>query len=85
MANPTGDVSTGAFVAEEMDAAVYRSKRDLQIERRPTPSVGPEDVLIAVEYCGICGTDLHFVMEGWGRPNSIGGHEYSGRIVRVGA
>lgn len=71
-------------VLEEMDAAVYRRKRELRIERRPTPNVGPEDVLIRVEYCGVCGTDLHLVMDGWGRPDSIGGHEYSGRIVRVG-
>jgi (R,R)-butanediol dehydrogenase/meso-butanediol dehydrogenase/diacetyl reductase len=33
----------------------------------------------------VCGTDLHLTLEGWGRPGSIGGHEYSGRIVALGA
>ncbi|MCH2169177.1 alcohol dehydrogenase catalytic domain-containing protein [Myxococcota bacterium] len=51
----------------------------------PIPGVGPRDVLIRVSHCGICGTDLHFVMDGWGRPDSIGGHEYSGSIVAVGS
>jgi (R,R)-butanediol dehydrogenase/meso-butanediol dehydrogenase/diacetyl reductase len=38
-----------------------------------------------VSHCGICGSDLHFVLEGWGRPGSIEGHEWSGRVVAVGA
>jgi (R,R)-butanediol dehydrogenase/meso-butanediol dehydrogenase/diacetyl reductase len=41
--------------------------------------------LIEVSHCGICGTDLHVVLEGMGVRGSVGGHEYSGRIVAVGA
>jgi threonine dehydrogenase-like Zn-dependent dehydrogenase len=46
---------------------------------------GPHEVVLRVSHCGVCGSDLHMVMEGWGRPDSIGGHEYSGRIAALGA
>ncbi|MDJ0850484.1 MAG: alcohol dehydrogenase catalytic domain-containing protein [Myxococcota bacterium] len=68
-----------------MRAAVYLERERLAVEERPVPELGPTEVLLEVSYCGVCGTDLHLVMEGWGRPGSIGGHEYSGRIVALGS
>jgi (R,R)-butanediol dehydrogenase / meso-butanediol dehydrogenase / diacetyl reductase len=41
-------------------------------------------VLLQVSHCGICGTDLHLMMEDWGTPGTIGGHEYSGVVAAVG-
>jgi len=67
-----------------MRAAVYRGQHDMGVEERPVPEVGPSDVLLEVSHCGICGSDLHFVVEGWGQPGSIEGHEWSGRVVAVG-
>jgi 2-desacetyl-2-hydroxyethyl bacteriochlorophyllide A dehydrogenase len=67
-----------------MKAAVYTGARTVAVEERPVPVPSAGEVVIAVEYCGICGTDLHSVMEGWGRPGAILGHEYSGRIAAVG-
>jgi len=67
-----------------MRAAVYHKPGDISIEERPLPQVHAGDVLLRVRYCGVCGTDLHLVMDGWGRPESIPGHEYSGIIVAVG-
>jgi 2-desacetyl-2-hydroxyethyl bacteriochlorophyllide A dehydrogenase len=67
-----------------MRAAVYLEPGRLEIEERPVPRPGPKEVLIRISHCGVCGTDLHFVMDGWGRPGSIGGHEYSGVISSVG-
>jgi len=68
-----------------MRAAVYQEPGRLTIEERPIPRPGPHEVLIRISHCGVCGTDLHFVMDGWGRPGSIGGHEYSGVISSVGS
>ncbi len=68
-----------------MPAAVYKKPRQLDVEERPVPAPGPGEVLLEVSHCGICGTDLHLVLEGMGRPDSIGGHEYSGRIAALGA
>jgi len=72
------------LLPESMWACVYRERGQLQVERRPVPGVGRDDVLLRVSHCGVCGTDLHLVMDGWGRPDSISGHEYSGEIVAVG-
>ena len=69
---------------ERMRAAVYEAPGRIRIEDRPTPLPGPEDVLIAVERCGICGTDLHLFLDGLGRPGSIGGHEYAGTVAAIG-
>ena len=68
-----------------MRVAVYRKPRELEIAERPVPEPGPSDVVLRVSHCGICGTDLHLVMEGMGLPDTIGGHEYSGRIVALGS
>lgn len=67
-----------------MRAAVYRGPRDVAVEERPVPELGPHDVLLEVSHCGVCGSDLHVFVDGWGAPDSIGGHEFSGRVVAVG-
>jgi 2-desacetyl-2-hydroxyethyl bacteriochlorophyllide A dehydrogenase len=67
-----------------MRAAVYRGPRDVVVEDRPVPELGPRDVLLEVSHCGVCGSDLHMFLDGWGAPDSIGGHEFSGRVVAVG-
>jgi 2-desacetyl-2-hydroxyethyl bacteriochlorophyllide A dehydrogenase len=68
-----------------MRAAVYHGQNQLAIEDVPLPEVGSREVLLSVSHCGICGSDLHFVLEGWGSPGSIEGHEWSGRVVAVGS
>ncbi|MBV8950203.1 MAG: alcohol dehydrogenase catalytic domain-containing protein [Actinobacteria bacterium] len=67
-----------------MRAAVYKGDRRLEVEERTTPDLGPHDVLLEVSHCGVCGSDIHHVLEGWGAKNTIGGHEFSGRVVAVG-
>ncbi len=68
-----------------MRAAVYEGDQSLTVDDLPTPSPGPGEVLVEVSYCGICGTDLHLVMEDMGQRGSVGGHEYTGRIAAAGA
>ena len=65
-------------------ALIYRAVRELEVIEHPVAEVGAEDVLIEVSHCGICGTDLHTVLEGMSPPDVIGGHEYSGRIAKLG-
>ncbi len=69
---------------ERMRVAVYERPGELALEDRPVPAVGPHDLLLQVSHCGVCGSDIHFVLEGWGRPGSVEGHEFSGRVVAVG-
>ena len=54
------------------------------IERRPSPELGADDVLVEVSHCGVCGSDIHMMLEGWGRPGSVGGHEWTGVVAAVG-
>ena len=67
-----------------MPAAVYKGNHTIVVEEIPVPEVGANQVLLEISHCGICGTDLHMMMEDWGRPGSTGGHEYSGVVAKVG-
>jgi (R,R)-butanediol dehydrogenase/meso-butanediol dehydrogenase/diacetyl reductase len=68
-----------------MPAAVYRRPGVVEVEARPVPCPGPGQVLLEVDYCGICGSDIHLLYEGWaGKPGLVAGHEFSGTIVGLG-
>jgi (R,R)-butanediol dehydrogenase/meso-butanediol dehydrogenase/diacetyl reductase len=71
-------------VPTTMPAAVFMGLRDVSVEERPTPRPGPGDLLLQVSHCGICGSDLHFLLEWGGRAGVIEGHEWSGTVVAVG-
>ena len=58
--------------------------RDVAVEHRPTPKPGPGELLLEVSHCGICGSDLHFLLEWGGRAGVIEGHEYSGTVAALG-
>lgn len=70
--------------APTMHAAVLHGPGDLRVEERPVPEPAPREVLVEVSHCGVCGSDLHMVIEGWGQRGSVGGHEWSGRVVAAG-
>lgn len=69
---------------EVMAVAVYRGPGEIALEQRPVPGPGPSQVLVEVDHCGVCGSDIHLMVEGWGKPGLVGGHEFSGTIVAVG-
>lgn len=54
------------------------------LEERPEPTPGPADALVHVEYCGICGSDLH-ASEPDFKTGTIMGHEFVGTVLEVGA
>lgn len=72
-----------------MRSAVFYGKHDLRIEERAIPEVGPQDVLIQVKACGVCGTDVHIYEGDKGAaevtPPTILGHEFSGVVVKTGS
>ncbi len=71
-------------VPPTMESAIYRSPGDVGVEERAVPTPDPGDVLVEVAYCGICGSDIHIMIEGWGKPGTVGGHEYTGTVAAVG-
>ncbi len=69
-----------------MAAAVYQSPGVITVEDRPVPRPGPDQVLVQVHSCGICGSDIHQLRDGWGfKPGAVAGHEWTGTIAAVGA
>lgn len=71
-----------------MKSAVFYGKRDLRVVEYPVREPGPEEVLIQVKACGVCGTDVHIYEGDKGAaqvtPPTILGHEFSGIIVKTG-
>jgi len=66
-----------------MRVAVWYTNRDVRIEEMPVPRIGSGELLVRVEACGICGSD---VMEWYrlDRAPLVLGHEIGGQIVEVG-
>lgn len=81
-----------------MRAARFYDQKDIRIEDIERPTAGPDDVLIDIAWCGICGTDIHEYQDGpifippKGSPHPVTGeeapitlgHEFSGTIAEVG-
>lgn len=69
-----------------MKAAVFHSPDNLSIEEVPRPHAKAGEVVLKVDRCGICGTDLHILRGNFPAPNLplIIGHEFAGQVVEVG-
>ncbi|HYW46702.1 MAG TPA: alcohol dehydrogenase catalytic domain-containing protein [Bryobacteraceae bacterium] len=68
-----------------MHAAVYRGQSLVDVEEIPTPVILPGEILIRVEACGICHTDLKKIEYNLLAPPRIFGHETAGVVAAVGA
>ncbi|MBW2061482.1 MAG: zinc-binding dehydrogenase [Deltaproteobacteria bacterium] len=66
-----------------MKKAVYHGPKDVRVEVVEEPKPKPGQAKIKVEYCGICGSDLHEYLHG-PFPVSPFGHEVCGEIVELG-
>jgi L-iditol 2-dehydrogenase len=71
-----------------MRAAIVAAPNKTEVVELPTPTVGPNDVLVRIRACGICGTDTFYITIG-GLPPRQGrmplGHEPAGEVVSVGS
>jgi threonine dehydrogenase-like Zn-dependent dehydrogenase len=65
----------------------------LEVREWPDPKPGPKDVVLAVQACGVCGSDMHFyetdqqhyiLYPGLTKFPTILGHEFSGKVVEAG-
>ena len=81
----TGKAITGS--------AVWRHPK-LQIQDVPMPTIAPDQVLLQIRACGVCGSDMHFYETGDGdyilypgltKFPAILGHEFAGKVVEIGA
>ena len=69
-----------------MKAAVFEEINKLVLKEVPDPVVGPDEALVKVRACAVCGSDIRIFRHGNVRvhPPQILGHESSGEIVAVG-
>ncbi len=70
-----------------MKALVLKEYRQLHLEEVPVPAPEPDEVLVRVRACGICGSDVHGFDGSTGRriPPIIMGHEAAGEIAGAGS
>jgi L-iditol 2-dehydrogenase len=68
-----------------MRAAVYLGESRIEVRSEPVPSIGPGELLVRVESCGVCHTDLKKIEYNLLPPPRIFGHETAGVVVLVGA
>jgi threonine dehydrogenase-like Zn-dependent dehydrogenase len=69
-----------------MPAVVLTAEREIALEERPRPTLRSDQVIVEVDLCGICGSDLHSAqLPQVYRGDCILGHESTGHIVAVGA
>lgn len=71
-----------------MLAAIFKDEGKLVVREVPTPTIKtPQDVLIKVEICGVCGTDTRILAVPpvvQAKKGIVLGHEYIGEVVEVG-
>ncbi|MCM2372459.1 galactitol-1-phosphate 5-dehydrogenase [Aporhodopirellula aestuarii] len=69
-----------------MKALLLTEYKKMQCTDVDEPAVGPDDVLVQVEACGICGSDIHGYDGSTGRriPPLVMGHEAAGIVVATG-
>jgi len=68
-----------------MKAIVFKGARDVELEERPVPVLEDEEVLIRVEYAGICGSDMHPYRgeSSLHIAGNIMGHELTGIVEKI--
>ncbi|MCU0242248.1 MAG: alcohol dehydrogenase catalytic domain-containing protein, partial [Vicinamibacteria bacterium] len=70
---------------KSMWAAVYRGQDELSVESVPIPEIGPGEMLVRVDVCGVCPTDIKKIHKGLLPPPRIFGHEIAGTVAEIGA
>src|SRR5580704_14249544 len=74
-----------ASIPNNMRAAVYQGSSVVTVDEVHTPEIGPGEILIRVEACGVCPTDLKKIEYNLLAPPRIFGHETAGIVAAVGS
>jgi hypothetical protein len=87
--------SPRAWPERDVRAVVLRGPGRLEVADLPEPALAPGQVMVRVQACGICGSDLRYLHgeNPWSQhtlganlpspPNMVLGHEFAGEIVRA--
>lgn len=79
-------VATSPTKGRSGRAAVLVEPKKLEIREFPLREIGPDEILVKVEACGVCGTDVHcYKSDPFGLAPNVLGHEGTGEVIEVGA
>lgn len=82
--NSTAPAASGSIPATAKVAMLVEPKK-IEVHEYPMPSVGDDDILVKVEGCGVCGTDVHeWKGDPFGLAPVVLGHEGTGEILAMG-
>src|SRR6202451_3660824 len=76
-----GSPNVASVPSPLMPAGVYVGDGRIAVEQVPCPEPGPDEVLVEIAECGICGSDLHSVLERYAKQGAILGHGWSGVVA----
>ncbi len=68
-----------------MKTAFVKGPASVEIQETTRPALGPGDILVKMQSCGICGSDVEKVFGKYGQPSMRLGHEPAGIILKVGS
>ena len=76
-------------MSQSNQSIVIHAAGDLRMEARDVPQPGPDEILVAMQAGGICGSDLHYYQNGGFGPIKLRepmvlGHEVSGKVAALG-
>jgi len=67
-----------------MKTAVFYKAGDIRIEDRPIPKAGPGQMVVKIDYCGVCGTDIEAYKYEIVKPVIVLGHENVATVYEIG-
>ncbi|EEG32277.1 GroES-like protein [[Clostridium] methylpentosum DSM 5476] len=81
----SGSCGAAPSIPATAKVAMLVGEKNIQVKEFPMPPVGDDDILVQVEGCGVCGTDVHeWKMDPFGIIPVTLGHEGTGTIVAMG-
>ena len=57
----------------------------VSVKNLPAPEIGNGEILVRMESCGICGSDVEKVFGSYSKPSTKLGHEPAGTVLKVGS
>ena len=84
-AAPAAAAPKAAAIPATAKVAMLTGERKIEVKEFPMPEVGDDDILVKVEGCGVCGTDVHeWKGDPFGLIPVVLGHEGTGEIIAMG-
>ncbi len=80
-----GEASAPRDIPKKAHVAMLTDKKHFEVKEFPVPELGDDDILVKVEGCGVCGTDVHeWKGDPFGLIPVVLGHEGTGEIIYLG-